>query len=209
MTYIVGLTGQTGAGKTTVSNTLRERGVPVVDADILARDVVNNSKICLGDLVLAFGCDIIDHNGELNRKRLSAVVFGDKAKLKRLNAITFPHIIQRIEEAVSGYRAQNVPLLVLDAPTLYEAGADRMCGSVIAVIAPQEERLHRIMQRDGLSDQEALARIRAQHTDEFFHAHADFVVENTGTVQDLIGKVDAILHKLLPGGKRANEAAHV
>ena len=177
---VIGLTGQTGAGKTTASEALRAGGLPVIDCDLLAREVVNHSKSCLGDLVLAFGCEIIDHNGELNRRRLSGIVFNDRAKLRRLNAITFPHILRRIEEEIERYRRRGAAALVLDAPTLYEAGADKLCYAVVAVTAPEEDRLRRIIARDGLSEEEASARIRSQHDDAFFRARANFLVENTG-----------------------------
>lgn len=196
---VIGLTGQTGAGKTTASAALREGGLPVIDCDLLARDVVNNSKSCLGDLVLAFGCDIIDHNGELNRRKLSAAVFGDRKKLRQLNAITFPHIVRRIEEEIEAFCRRGAGALVLDAPTLYEAGADKLCDAVVAVIAPVETRLWRIVERDGLTEEEAMNRIRSQHDDAFFRQRAGYVIENTGTPQELIEAVAAAINCALAG----------
>ncbi|MCI8443353.1 MAG: dephospho-CoA kinase [Provencibacterium sp.] len=196
---VIGLTGQTGAGKTTASNALRAGGLPVIDCDLLAREVVNNSKSCLGDLVLAFGCDIIDHNGELNRRKLAAAVFGDKKKLRRLNAITFPHIVRRIEEEIAYYRKRGAGALVLDAPTLYEAKADKLCDAVVAVIAPEQQRLQRIIARDGLSEQEAVNRIRSQHDDAFFRRRAGYLVENNGSAQELIEAVAAAMNCALSG----------
>ncbi len=198
---VIGLTGQTGAGKTTASDALRAGGLPVINCDLLAREVVNNSKSCLGDLVLAFGCEIIDHNGELNRRKLSAAVFGDRKKLRRLNAITFPHIVRRIEEEIGRYQKMGASALVLDAPTLYEAKADRLCDAVVAVIAPEADRLQRILQRDGLSEEEAMNRIRSQHDDAFFRARADYLVENSGTPQELVEAVAAAMNHALAGGQ--------
>ena len=180
-----------------VSGALRDLGIPVLDADVLARDVIDNSKSCLGDLVLEFGCGIIDHNGELNRRAMSAIVFTDRQKLRRLNAITHPHIVRRIEEEVERYRKAETPILVLDAPTLYEAGVDRICVQVIAVIAPQEMRLRRILERDGITEEEAMNRIRSQHDDAFFRQRADFVVVNDGTADAAITQVKTFLG-LLP-----------
>lgn len=196
---VIGLTGQTGAGKTTASDALRAGGLPVIDCDLLAREVVNNSKSCLGDLVLAFGCDIIDHNGELNRRKLAAAVFGDRKKLRRLNAITFPHIVRRIEEEIERYQKGGAGALVLDAPTLYEAKADKLCDAVVAVIAPEQQRLQRIITRDGLSEQEALNRIHSQHDDAFFRTRAGYLVENTGSPQELIEAVAAAMNCALSG----------
>lgn len=204
---VIGLTGQTGAGKTTASDALRAGGLPVIDCDLLAREVVNNSKSCLGDLVLAFGCDIIDHNGELNRRKLGAAVFGDKKKLRRLNAITFPHILHRIEEEIERYKKLGTGALVLDAPTLYEAKADKLCSAVVAVIAPEQQRLQRITARDGLSEQEALNRIHSQHDDAFFRARAGYLVENSGSPQELIEAVAAAVNCALAG--RPQESGHL
>lgn len=206
MSIVIGLTGQTGAGKTTLSDNLRARGITVVDADVIARDVVSNSKSCLGDLVLEFGCVIIDHNGDLNRRKLSGVVFNDKQKLRRLNAITFPHIVACIEDTLASCRAQRTPLVVLDAPTLYEAGCDKMCRFVVAVIAPEEMRMRRIIQRDNLTEEEALARIRAQHDDQFFRERAAFVIENAQDPAGMIGQMDEILRRAQPGGVKYETA---
>lgn len=205
---VIGLTGQTGAGKTTVAAALRARGVSVIDADVLARDVINNSKNCLGDIVLEFGCDMINHNGDINRKRLSRVVFTDKKKLRRLNEITYPHIVRRIEEEVAACKATKVPLVVLDAPTLYDAGVDKLCRAVIAVIAPEETRAKRIMTRDSMALEDAQNRIRSQHGDLFFKKRAHFIVENTGTIEELLGYVDEILGMILPQKEGAHEPAN-
>ena len=209
MSYVLGLTGQTGAGKTTVCDALRARGVPVIDCDLLAREVIDNSKSCLGDLVLEFGCDVIDHNGELNRRKLGSVVFSDKRRLRRLNETTYPHIMRQIEETVGSYREAAVPLLVLDAPTLYEAGADKLCDAVIAVLAPEEARLRRIMARDALPEPDARNRIKSQHSDGFYKKRADFVVENSGTQAELLGYVDEILAQVCPAQDGIHETANV
>lgn len=206
MSIVIGLTGQTGAGKTMLSDSLRARGVSVIDADVIAREVVSGSKSCLGDLALEFGCSIIDHNGELNRRRLSRIVFGDKRKLRRLNAITFPHIVDSISDALAACRRAGTPLVVLDAPTLYEAGCDKMCSFVVAVIAPEEERKRRIMQRDGLSEEEALARIHSQHDDAFFKERAAFIIENAGDPSRMIAQMDDILRRAAPGDVTYEEA---
>lgn len=209
MTKVIGLTGQTGAGKTTVSMAMRARGIAVIDADVLARDVVNNSKSCLGDLVLAFGCDMIDHNGELNRRRMASVVFSDKVKLRRLNALTHPHIVARIEDEIRVYRKRGAPLVVLDAPTLYDAGCEKMCAFVVAVLAPEEDRKMRILRRDSLTEEEAASRLRSQHSDTFFRDRANFIIENTQSADSLIEEFDIILRRMCPEQVEAYEKANV
>lgn len=206
---VIGLTGQTGAGKTTVANRLRERGVKVLDADLLAREVIDSSKNCLGDIVLEFGCDMITHHGELNRKKLGKIVFADRQKLRRLNAITRPHIVRRLKEELESCRLAKLPLVVLDAPTLYDAHVDNLCRAVIAVLAPEEIRLRRIMTRDGLNAVDAQNRIHSQHGDLFYKKRAQFIVENTGTREELIGYVDEILDMLLPKKEGIHEKANV
>lgn len=195
---VIGLTGQTGAGKTTLCDFLRARGMAVIDADVLARDVANNSKSYLGALVLEFGMEILDHHGELNRKKLADVVFHDRQKLRRLNAITHPHIAARIEEELMRLRDSGVAECILDAPTLFEAGCERMCSFVVAVVAPEEMRLTRIMERDGLSREDAAARSRSQHDEEFFRSRCRFVLENTGSTDLLVRQMDDILEGLHP-----------
>lgn len=198
---VIGLTGQTGAGKSTVAEMLREQGVVVLDADVLAREVINASRACLGDIVLEFGCEMLDQHGEINRKQLGAVVFSDRKKLRRLNEITHPHIVRRIQDELEQHNQRHTPVVVLDAPTLYEAGVDRFCGAVIAVLSPEPLRLARIMQRDSLTEEEAKNRIRSQHDDAFFKKRANFIIENTGSIEELSGYIAEILELVAPGGE--------
>lgn len=195
---VVGLTGQTGAGKTTVCDALRARGIAVIDADVLAREVVSNSKQCLGDLVLEFGVEILTLSGGLNRKKLGDIVFGNRQKVRRLNAITHPHIVERIKEELERIRNTGVGICVLDAPTLFEAGCERLCDFVAAVTAPEEMRLARIMERDGLTREQAAARSRSQHTEEFFRQRCGAVLENTGSVDQLIDQMNRVINILTP-----------
>ena len=114
---VIGLTGQTGAGKTTVSDYLRENGVTVIDADI----------------ALEFGCEYINMDGTLNRRKMARTVFGDKAKLKKLNSLMFPYIIEEIRGELARLKEEQGGLIVLDAPTLFESGADKECDYVVSV----------------------------------------------------------------------------
>lgn len=177
-TLIVGLTGQTGAGKTTVAKLFSERGAAVIDADVIARETLDSSIECLADLVLEYSTEIITPEGTLNRKKLAKLCFSDKERLRRLNEITYPHIIRNIEDKMNEVCVDGLSFLVLDAPTLYEAGLQARCDTVAAVLADEEVRCQRIMARDGLTEEEARTRIGAQKKDEFYISRADHILKN-------------------------------
>ena len=196
---VVGLTGQTGAGKSTAGEMLKRRGAVWVDADEIAHDVADKEKNCLADLALEFTIDILNADGTLNRKRLGDIVFHDKAKLKRLNDLIFPYIIRAIAQTVQEMRAQGHELVVLDAPTLFESGADRFCDVVISIVAKEEVRRQRIIQRDGLSEEDADARIAAQHEESYYVRRSDFVVENNEGEDELRLSLSDVIGRILQG----------
>ncbi|MBR6735755.1 MAG: dephospho-CoA kinase [Oscillospiraceae bacterium] len=182
---IIGLTGQTGAGKSTVSKTLSSRGITVIDCDLVAREVVDKEKELLADLAIEYGIGILNQDGTLNRRKLGSIVFADREKLDRLNEIIFPYITKNIVGKVNSLRKRGVPMVVLDAPTLFESGIDKECDDIISVIAPEELRLNRIMVRDHLSDTEARNRIASQHDDAFFIENSSHVIVNDKDVDHL------------------------
>lgn len=183
-TIIIGLTGQTGAGKSTVSRLFSGHGAAVVDADAVARDTIEGSTECLADLVLEFSTEIITPDATLNRKKLASICFSDKKKLSRLNAITYPHIIRAIEEKIQEH-LDDAPMLILDAPTLYEAGLDERCHRVVAVLADEQVRAGRIMERDNMTEDEAYTRINAQKRDSFYLDRADYILRNNDDLDAL------------------------
>ena len=190
---VVGLTGQTGAGKSTVSEILISRDYPVIDADVVARRVVSKGKKCLLELALEFGIEILNVDGTLNRKKLGETVFTDKQKRIRLNQITFPYIQEEILNEVERLRQKGVPVIFLDAPTLFESGTDQYCNKVVSVIAPQTVRLERILERDPITPQEAQSRMRSQHDDAFYTQKSDFVIQNNGDLSELRVRVMEML----------------
>lgn len=193
---IVGLTGQTGAGKTTVSGFLLDNGIPVVDADQVAREVVGKGSSCIADIALEFGCDYLNIDGTLNRRKLAETVFTDKAKLRRLNNLMFPYILDSIRQRLGEFRERGEGILVLDAPTLFESGIDRDCDRVVSVIAPVELRKGRIMHRDQLSEEEALHRITAQHQEEFYISRSWSVLTNDSDREDLRMQTGILISRL-------------
>ncbi len=182
---VIGLTGQTGAGKSSVSKIIRSQGITVIDCDEVAREVVAKEKCCLADMALEFSILILNMDGTLNRKKLAEIVFSDPKKLERLNVLIFPYIRSYLLEQMEQLEAQGERIVVLDAPTLFESGIDADCDSVISVIAPEAQRLNRIVVRDHLTDEEARRRIAAQHNDAFYTSRSQIVIINDKDQQEL------------------------
>lgn len=193
---VIGLTGQTGAGKSTVSAYLRENGIAVIDADKTARDVVETGSACIADIALEFGCEYINMDGTLNRKKMAKTVFTEKEKLKKLNALMFPYIIERIQDEIKQLRQKGEPIIVLDAPTLFESGADKDCDYVVSVTADPALRMQRIVRRDNLTQEEAMQRISAQHDEEYYKSRSWKVLENNGSVDELKNQTSVLLSRL-------------
>ncbi len=193
---VVGLTGQTGAGKTTVCRIFIENGFAVINADMVSRFVVEKDKPCLLELVEMFGNDIIDSDGELNRRKLADIVFSDKSKLEILNSICYPYITSEILSRIRSLSENNQKLILLDAPTLFESRADDFCEIVISVISRQENRLARIMERDGITEEEALKRINSQYDEKFFIDHSEFIIKNNKDMKNLYNVAKEVSDKV-------------
>jgi dephospho-CoA kinase len=187
--YILGLTGPSGVGKSLAAHHLAKRGFVHLDADKAARCVVLPGAPCLKKLAEVFGNDILLSDGSLDRKKLAELAFGH-GRVGELNAITHPFIVKEIDRELSKLEESGTTFVVLDAPTLYESGANRLCNSVMVVTAPRETRIKRIMSRDGLNFEQVLARLDAQPGDNFYTDKADFVIENNGLKQTMLEALD-------------------
>jgi dephospho-CoA kinase len=196
---VVGLTGGIASGKSTFAAALRARGVPVVDADALARAAVAPGSPALGEIARAFGPDVLGPDGALDRKRMAALVFSDPEARRRLEAITHPAVRLAMAEETRRLAGAGHALAFYDTPLLYEVGLDRALDSVVVVWAPADVQRARIVARDGLSPAEADARIAAQLPVDEKAARADFVVENTGAPDALGAKADRLLADLRRG----------
>lgn len=181
---IVGLTGQSGAGKTTVCDTFKKSGFAVIDADIVAREVVSKGSKCLKETVNAFG-NILLEDGTLDRKKLAGIVFSDKDELKKYENIIFPYIISSINEKIGVYKNKMYNYILLDAPTLFESKADRLCDIIVSVIADKDIRLERILKRDSIDVCEAESRLNSQGNDDFYIKKSDYVIKNNGSLSEL------------------------
>ena len=186
----IGLTGGIGSGKTAVAALMAEHGAIVVDADALARDVVAPGTPGLAAVVAEFGPDVTAADGELDRSRLAAIVFADDAALHRLNAIVHPLVADRTVALLA--KAPEDAVLVHDVPLLVENGLADHYDLVVVVEAPAAVRVNRLTAARGMSETQALARMRAQASDEQRRVVADVVIVNDGTTEDLRSRVDAV-----------------
>ncbi len=190
---VIGLTGPTGAGKSCVADTFRSVGVPIVDADRVARQVTEPNTECLKALCEAFGEEILRDDGSLDRKELARRAFATSESAEQLNRITHPAIMAAIKQHLEDLADAGHPLAVLDAPLLYEAGADALCDRILAITAPAETRLARIMTRDDLDREAAMLRMSAQPSDEFYIRDGVTVLINDTTPEALTEKARTIV----------------
>lgn len=183
---IIGLTGPTGAGKSTVCEISVSKGFTHIDADKTARECTEKGSPLLPMLAREFG-DILNPDGTLSRKALARAAFETREKTEKLNRIMLPFIVNRIESDIKELVSVGKTKILLDAPTLFEAGADKLCSTVIGVLCPYELRLQRIMSRDSIAETEARLRMDAGKTDEFYMSRCEHIIYNNGS-QELLEK---------------------
>ncbi len=194
MTTVIGLTGGIACGKSTVSQYLRQRGIPVIDADLVARQVVAPGTVGLRQIKDTFGGQYLLPDGSLNRALLGQKVFADKTALAQLNAITGPLIAAELKRQIQAADS----LVVLDAALLLEDERYRSLVDVVWVVTVEpEEQLRRLMARNSYSRQQALQRIAAQMSNEQRMQYADAVIDNNGTKEQTWQQVEQLLHKFL------------
>ena len=175
---IIGLTGKTGAGKTTVASYLKEKGCYIIDGDVIARQITEKGSEVLPMLQKAFGDDILDEKGELIRKKLAQRAFSSKENTAILNSITHPVIKKRSEDEIAKAESLGYKTALIDAAALLDSDCKDLCKKIIVVTAPEEIRLERILQRDGITKAQAMTRIKAQKDDEYYFNHADIIIRN-------------------------------
>mgnify|MGYP005776783909 FL=1 len=195
-TIVIGLTGPTGAGKSTVAQAMLERGCALVDCDRVAREVTDSCEPCLHELSQEFGDDIL-RDGRLDRRLLASRAFSSPEKSLRLNEITHPWICRKSVEKIELFRQAGVPAVLLDAPLLFEARMEGICDFVVAVTAPARVRLERILARDGISRELALSRIRAQHSARYYRQRSDFWIDGAAGIESVRSRAGEILSQIL------------
>lgn len=194
---IIGLCGGSGAGKGTVDNCFLKHGIPSIDTDAVYRELTVRGSYLLNILSEAFGTDILNERGELDRKKLSALVFSDSAKHKLLNSITHSEILNEAERRIRKYESEGYPAVICDAPLLFESGFDKKCDIIIAVTAPLDVRIERLVRRDGISPEAARQRILSQLPDEYLEKHSDFVINNNGDLANVQAQIDSLVKIIL------------
>ena len=193
---VLGLTGKTGAGKSTVASYLDKKGCFIIDGDLVAREIVVPPSPALKELAAAFGEDIILNDGSLDRKALAQRAFASQKNTELLNNITHPHIKKRFEELVEKARAEGFKVAVIDAAALLESDCRNLCEKIIVVHAEEKLRLERILARDKITTEQALTRIKGQKDDNYYLTQADLVIFN-GEDHNLEKELDK-LEELLP-----------
>ncbi|WP_220741156.1 dephospho-CoA kinase [Leuconostoc miyukkimchii] len=194
---IVGITGGIASGKSTVTKALRDANFPIVDADVVAREVVEPGTRALEKIKLAFGPSIIE-NGQLNRHKLGNIVFSHPAELNRLNAIMQPAISSAMRDKISFWRTQNVPILIIDIPLLLEKGYENLddIDKIVVVYADREVQMARLKARENLDDINAKNRIDAQMPIADKLVHADYVLDNNGSQWQLEEQIKNLMVNL-------------
>ena len=173
MKYVLGLTGPTGAGKSTVAGVAKELGWYVIDCDKTVREAYKREEVRKA-LISVFGADVVK-NGLLDRKTLAARAFATKESTELLNKTVLPFIIEMVNEEIAACGADKI---LLDAPTLYESGADGICNAVCALLSKEENRLGRIIARDGIDEASARLRMSAGKSEEYYKARTGYIIYN-------------------------------
>lgn len=183
---VIGLTGGIASGKSTVSEILSKLGAPVIDADKIAREVVEPGQKSLDEIADAFGSDILNDDGTINRKKLGSIVFNDTAKLQKLNSITHPEIIRVIKERLKILRNKHIyKAVIIDAPMLFESGCDSLTDEVWLVYVDLKTQLERLKARDNIDTASAKLRIMSQMPIEEKLKLSQKVIDNTGDFESL------------------------
>lgn len=202
---ILGITGNIASGKSLIAGAFARKGAALVDADQLAREAVAPGSPVLRQLSAAFGVEILHDNGELNRDRLAQIIFADASARQELNRITHPAIAELATRRLEQLKDQpGVPLVVYEAPLLFEAGAEKRVDRVLVVSIDPQVQLRRLMARDGLEEAAARQRLAAQMPQQEKLARADYVIDNSGSVEEALRQVDTLWDKLVGNAAAEN-----
>lgn len=193
---VIGLTGMSGAGKSTASSVFGAAGFDIVDCDGICREIVKKGKPCLNEIAEAFGKEVIMENGELNRPKMAEKIFGDTDKRLLLNGIMYPYVSYIVINSVLNTRNNFV---LLDAPTLFESGIDDICDYVVSIVAKHETLVGRIMKRDGICAEAAEKRLKSQQREKYYRQRSDFVIVNDGSNSDFKTLIEKTVNSIRKG----------
>lgn len=189
---IIGLIGMSGAGKTTVSSCFEKNGYTVIDCDICAREVTVAGSPALTEIANELSPTLIREDGTLDRRATAELIFNNEERRLIYNRIIYPYITYNV---MCKIRAADNDVL-LDAPTLYDARLEGICDNIVSVCADKDVCIERIMQRDGISEALAAARLGSQHEIEWYQAHSDYCLINNGTKAELVKHAESIISEL-------------
>lgn len=194
---VIGLTGGIATGKSTVTEILKEFNTLIIDADIIARQIVEVGKPALNEIVHVFGKEILTDEGQLDRKKLGKLVFNDEKNLEKLNRITHPKILNEIQRKIATLRKTTAyPIVIIDAALLIEMNMTGLVDEVWLVVANQEQQIRRIIHRDHLTEEEALKRIQSQMDTKVKMQYADVIIENNEDLDVLRDKVEHEINRV-------------
>lgn len=194
---ILGLTGPSGSGKTLFSSFLIKKGFPCINADKLYHSMLVPPSKALDAIKKEFGDSFFNENGELDRRALGKLVFSSEEALERLNATVLPLVIEKMQEIATSYERGGAKLLIIDAPTLFEAGYDKSCDLTVSILASKDLRVKRISERDDISLSDADLRTNAQKNDEFYRERSDRVIINDADEESLRKKAEQLVCEML------------
>jgi dephospho-CoA kinase len=193
---ILGLTGGIAAGKSTVTAMLRKRGIPVIDADAIAREVVEPGKPAYEAIVRHFGRGILLSDGQIDRKKLGEIIFSDETERQALNAIVHPEVRREMRERAEQAEREGAEIVFMDIPLLFESKLQHMVDKIVVVYVPASIQMERLLERDELDEEQAMKRIRAQLPIEQKKEWADYLIDNQGTREETEEQVDQLLAKI-------------
>lgn len=194
---IIGITGNIACGKSTISNILRELGAYIIDADIVARQVMKSGEPAWKKVYEQFGEEYLQEDGEIDRKKLGNLVFSDTHALEKLNKIVHPIIVKAIEEQLEKLiKEANYKVIVIDAALLIETGCHRLVDEIWLVTLPYDVQLRRLMERDNLTEEEARQRIASQMSQEKKKEYADVIIDNSKDIEYTQEQIKNIWEKI-------------
>ncbi|MFR0597260.1 dephospho-CoA kinase [Limosilactobacillus mucosae] len=196
MTLVIGLTGGIASGKSTISSILKAVGWPVIDADLIARQIVMPGSKGLEQIVNRFGPQMLNSDGTLDRKKLGKTVFDDSKKLSDLDKIEHPLIQEAIDSQLDEFKKQHLPVVVLDVPLLFETGMDEECDLTVLAVVDQATQLKRLMKRDQISKMDAVKKISSQMSLKEKMQRADVIIDNNGTLEQTRSQVAELVDRV-------------
>ena len=192
---IIGITGSSGAGKSTICELLEVTyKLEIINADKISRKLSRKGTSYVIDIIDKFGKDIVDENGELKRKKLAEIIYNDPQKREVLNECTFKYITKEIKKQIKKLKEKN-ETIIIDAPLLFESGLDKICDKIIGVISNKEIQIERIVARDNIDYEDAEKRLKAQQTNQFYIEKCDDIIENNNNYKKMVEEVKKIGEK--------------